>query len=81
MLIVTSKEVIMDSSVENWPQPYYAAGGGDAFLFYVVYGSIPQDFSISRSEYRCDAVPPGMTCTHQGHVDDPDFNNVHVEIK
>jgi hypothetical protein len=25
-------------------------------------------------------LPPGMTCHHGGDLDDPDFNNVHVEI-
>jgi hypothetical protein len=26
------------------------------------------------------SLPSGMICTHKGDVDDPDFNNVHVEI-
>lgn len=62
----------MDSSVEVWPRPYYAAGGGDAFLFYVVYGPVPQDFSISRSEYRCDAIPPGIEISSYGPRSDPE---------
>jgi hypothetical protein len=24
---------------------------------------------------------PGMTCHHGGDLDDPDFNNVHVEVR
>jgi len=27
------------------------------------------------------ALPEGMTCHHAGDVDDPDFNNVHLEIR
>lgn len=27
------------------------------------------------------SLPPGMTCRHAGSLDDPDFNNVHVEIR
>jgi hypothetical protein len=26
-------------------------------------------------------LPPGMTCHHGGTMDDPDFNNVHVEVR
>jgi hypothetical protein len=26
-------------------------------------------------------LPPGGVCTHGGDPDDPDFNNVHVEIE
>ena len=26
------------------------------------------------------SLPPGLTCHHTGQPDDPDFNNVHVEI-
>nr|ALS91711.1 MetaGeneMark_Unknown Function [uncultured bacterium] len=27
------------------------------------------------------ALPPGGICHHAGSPDDPDFNNVHVEVK
>ena len=27
------------------------------------------------------SLPPGLTCHHDGDVDDPDFNNVHIEIR
>jgi len=30
---------------------------------------------------RMASLPPGMTCLHGGDLDDPDFNNVHVEIR
>lgn len=29
---------------------------------------------------RMKSLPAGMTCHHEGDLDDPDFNNVHVEI-
>jgi hypothetical protein len=32
-----------------------------------------QEISMKR-------LPSGMTCRHGGDLDDPDFNNVHVEI-
>lgn len=31
-------------------------------------------------EIRMRGLPAGMTCCHRGDLDDPDFNNVHVEI-
>jgi hypothetical protein len=30
---------------------------------------------------RMTTLPAGMTCHHHGDVEDPDFNNLHVEIK
>jgi len=44
----------------NWPRQYYRSGGGDAFLFYVVYGPVPQDFTISGPKYRVDNIPDGV---------------------
>lgn len=32
-------------------------------------------------EIRMAGLPPGLTCHHRGDVDDPDFNNVHLEIE
>jgi hypothetical protein len=29
---------------------------------------------------RMKSIPPGMVCHHRGDLDDPEFNNVHVEI-
>jgi hypothetical protein len=31
-------------------------------------------------EIRIQGLPPGGVCRHRGSLDDPDFNNVHVEI-
>jgi len=31
-------------------------------------------------EIRMRGLPAGMTCRHGGDTEDPDFNNVHVEI-
>jgi len=38
-------------------------------------GVIPEGQAI-----RMKSLPAGMTCHHGGSVDDPDFNNFHVEI-
>ena len=62
----------MDSSVETWPRSYYYSGGGDAFLFYIVYGPIPQNFSISQSKYRCDGIPEGIDVSSYGPTSEPE---------
>ena len=47
----------MDSAAEIWPRPYYAAGGGDAFLFYVVWPSTSRLLNpAQRVSLRCDPV-------------------------
>jgi len=32
-------------------------------------------------EVRMASLPEGMRCRHRGDTDDPDFNNVHIEIE
>jgi hypothetical protein len=31
-------------------------------------------------EVRMHSLPRGLFCRHKGHSDDPDFNNLHIEI-
>jgi hypothetical protein len=31
-------------------------------------------------EIRMKSLPEGLVCHHGGSLEDPDFNNVHVEI-
>lgn len=62
----------MKSSLDTWSRPYYSPGGGDAFLFYVVYGPIPSDFSLSGSKYRCDDIPEDLEISSYGPTSDPE---------
>jgi hypothetical protein len=39
-------------------------------------GVIPEGETI-----RMQSLPPGGKCRHRGDLEDPDFNNVHVEIE
>jgi len=39
-------------------------------------GRIPEG-----QEVRMVSLPDGLVCHYQGSLDDPDFNNVHVEIR
>ncbi len=45
-------------------------------------GSRPLDGMVPEGEkIRMAGLPPGLTCHHRGDLDDPDFNNVHLEIE
>ena len=46
------------------------------FIAFQAFGGIIEE----GREIKMPSLPPGI-CTHQGDMDDPDFNNVHVEIK
>ncbi|MEM7084483.1 MAG: hypothetical protein AAF465_17310 [Pseudomonadota bacterium] len=46
------------------------------FIEFQAYGGIIKD----GEEIRIAGLPSGMTCRHGGDFDDPDFNNLHVEI-
>lgn len=46
------------------------------FIQYQALGAIIDE----QREIRLQSLPSGMRCTHGGDLDDPDFNNVHVEI-
>ena len=61
----------MGSSVHNWSRPYYRSGGGDAFLFYMVYGPTPKDFSVSPGKYRFDGIPDELEISSYGPTSDP----------
>ena len=62
----------MSSSENSWSRPYYRSGGGDAFLFYVVYGPIPNYSSVSRSKYRFDGLPDGLEISSYGPTSEPE---------
>ena len=65
----------MNSSIQDWARQYYTPGGGDAFLCYVVYGPVPKDLSISRSQYRFDAIPAGIKVNSYGPTSEPEVLN------
>ena len=61
----------MASLLADWSRPHFRPGGGDAFLFYVVYGHVPPNLSISRSKYQCDGVPDGIDLMSYGPSSNP----------
>jgi len=36
---------------------------------------------VEGQEIRMKSLPGGLVCRHRGSLDDPDFNNMHVEIQ
>jgi len=57
-----------------WKRKHYVAGGGDPFLFYVVYGNIGASAPLSRTIYRSNGAPNGIDVMSYGpdkHADVP----------
>ena len=48
----------------------------ERFIEFQAFGGIIAE----GQEVRMKTLPSGMTCHHAGDLDDPNFNNVHVEI-
>jgi hypothetical protein len=48
----------------------------ERFITLLAFGGVIKE----GQEVRLKTLPGGMTCRHAGDVDDPDFNNAHVEI-
>jgi hypothetical protein len=67
-----------DLSTHNVKVQYHAAiiELFNRFIEYQAFGAIIPD----GEEIRMAALPPGMTCRRRGDIEDPDFNNEHVEI-
>ncbi len=47
--------------MKNWAREYYQSGGGEPFLFYVLFGSFePDKPALSRSKYSTEGFPEGL---------------------
>lgn len=42
----------MPKKLKSWPRPHFAPGGGDALIFYVVFGDFDLEKPFSASQYR-----------------------------
>ncbi len=62
----------MTTPPQDWSRPHFVPGGGDADLFFVVYGPLPTDPNIARSRYRCEGVPPGVEVMSYGPTTRPE---------
>lgn len=58
--------------IATWEREHYLEGGGDPFLFYVVFGEVDTTVALSRSKYRCDGVPDGVDVMSYGPNQHPE---------
>lgn len=47
----------MAKELDSWLRPHFAPGGGDALLFYAVFGKFDLTKPLSRSKYRTSGMP------------------------
>ena len=68
-----------DLSIHNVPSHYHSAviEMFNRFIGFQAFGGMIEQ----GQEIRMNSLPDNMYCLHSGHYDDPDFNNVHIEIK
>jgi hypothetical protein len=60
------------TDMQTWERKYFSPGGGDAFLFYVIFGKFAQPFELSRSQYRTNGVPSALEVgSHARWMDNP----------
>ena len=67
-----------DLSLHRVPQQYSEAVIDlcNRLIEFQAFGGVIEE----GQEIRMRTLPGGMTCHHVGDLDDPEFNNVHVEI-
>lgn len=53
------------SAAPHWPRPRFQRGGGDAFVWFVVFGRFPEKGMPSGSKYRLTGMPRGVALTRQ----------------
>jgi len=58
--------------LEAWERKHFEPGGGDAFLFYVVYGPVDTAAPLSRSKYRSNGLPRGLDLMAYGPKSNPE---------
>ena len=63
----------------SWPRPHFEAGGGDPFLFYVMYGEFPQTLSPSRQQYRTNGLPEGLAAMKYDDASHPEVRSGFLE--
>lgn len=62
----------MPESLPSWPRTHFEPGGGNPFLFYVVFGDINQSIPLSRTHYRVQSVPEKLDIMAYGPNSNPD---------
>lgn len=61
----------MGVELKTWERKQYQQGGGDALVFYVVYGKFSEPLKLSRSKYRSNGLPGGVTASRHQRAKNP----------
>lgn len=56
-------------SASDWGRPHFETGGGDAFVFYVIYGGGLDELELSAKKYRTHGLPEGVEAFGQKRGD------------
>jgi hypothetical protein len=54
------------AELETWERKHYEEGGGQPWLFYVVFGKVDFTAPLARRLYRCDGPPDGIDVMSYG---------------
>ena len=55
----------MPAKLKSWPRPHFEAGGGNALLYFVVFGKFDLSEPLSAKKYRSDGMGDWLHLTHQ----------------
>jgi hypothetical protein len=63
----------MSNDLTPWQRPCFEAGGGNALLFFAVYGQFAAEIQLSAAEYRTAGVPAGLMLRKLNRTQSPEF--------
>ena len=63
----------MNVDLPDWPRPHFQPGGGDAFVFFAVYGQFSANVQVSAETYRTAGVPEGFEVRKLNREQTPHF--------
>lgn len=61
----------MPEKLSSWPRPLFTPGGGNAMLFYVVFGKFDLSTTLSKSKYRTNGPGKGLKFVECDRATDP----------
>lgn len=70
----------MSAELTSWQRPCFEPGGGDALLFFAVYGKFSTEVQLSAADYRTAGVPAGLTLRKLHRAQSPEFPFISESI-
>ena len=62
----------MPGKLKSWPRPHFEAGGGDALMFFVVFGAFDLKKPFSNAKYRSDGPGEWLDVSHVLRAESPE---------